>query len=85
LTWLHYAASIKPLAVVPAALSFGSALLYNSPNNKPHPLQVIPSDLEDQYSSTAALHRNMSEVRFDDLTPDMLDFFFSRSRRYIEC
>jgi hypothetical protein len=74
---LHYAAFIEPLAVASAPLSFGPAPFYDSPNNEPHPPQVILSDpfLEDQYFTAAALHRNKSEVHFDDLTPEVLDFF----------
>jgi hypothetical protein len=77
LAWLHYAAFIEPLAVVLAPLSLGSTPFYDSLNNRLHPPQVIPSDpfMEDLYFAADTLHRNKSEVRFDDLTQEVLDFF----------
>jgi hypothetical protein len=77
---LHNAVFIELVAMVAAEpLSFGSASFYDSPNNESQLLQAIPPDLflvtEDQYFTTVALHRNMSNVHFDNLTSVMLNFF----------
>jgi hypothetical protein len=77
---IHNSVFIELLAMVPAEpLSFGSASFYDPPNNESQLLQVIPPDpflvMEDQYFTSVALHQNMSDVHFDDLTSMMLNFF----------
>jgi hypothetical protein len=60
-------------------MSFGSASLYDSPNNELQPLRAMPLHsflvMEGQYFAAVSLHRNMSDVCFDDLTTVMLNFF----------